>query len=97
VNTQGRFGWLLIGTGIAISVHGGEAPVKVAPGEQAALVQLRCSICHSLDYIVMNSPFLSRTAWEGEVRKMMKVMGAPVPENEVASIADYLTQNYGVK
>jgi len=97
VNTNARFGWMLIGTCIAISAHGGEVPVKLASGEQAALVQSRCSVCHSLDYIVMNSRFLSRTAWEGEVRKMMKVMGAPVPENEVAPIVDYLTQNYGVK
>jgi hypothetical protein len=45
----------------------------------------------------MNSTFLSRTAWEGEVRKMMKIMGAPVPDSEVAAIVDYLAQNYGVK
>ena len=88
---------MLIGTCIAISAHGGEVPVKLAAGAPAALVQSRCSICHSLDYIVMNSRFLSRTAWEGEVRKMMKIMGAPVPDNEVASIVEYLTQNYGVK
>lgn len=97
MNTKGRFGWMLIGTCIAISAHGGEVPVKLASGAQAALVQARCSICHSLDYIVTNSPFLTRTAWEGEVRKMMKIMGAPVPEGEVASIVDYLSRNYGVK
>jgi hypothetical protein len=97
VKTKGRFGWMLLGTCIAISAYGGEMPIKLAPGQHAALVQSRCSICHSLDYIVMNSPFLSRTAWEGEVRKMVKIMGAPVPESEVASIVDYLTENYGVK
>ena len=86
-----------IGACIAIPSLGGEVPVKIAPGEHAALVQSRCSICHSLDYVVMNSRFLSRTAWEGEVRKMMKVMGAPVAESEVASIVEYLTDNYGMK
>jgi hypothetical protein len=45
----------------------------------------------------MNSSFLVRAAWEAEVRKMMKVMGAPIPENEVAPIVDYLTQYYGAK
>ena len=45
----------------------------------------------------MNSYFLTRTAWEAEVRKMMKVMGAPIPENDVAAIVDYLTQNYGAR
>ncbi len=88
---------MLIGTCIAIAARAGEVPVKLARGEHAARVESYCSICHSLDYIVMNSPFLSRTAWEGEVRKMMKIMGAPVPETEVASIVDYLAQNYGVK
>jgi hypothetical protein len=83
--------------GIAISAHGGEMPLKLAAGDHAALVQLRCSTCHSLDYIVMNSPFLSRAVWEGEVRKMIKIMGAPIPENDAASIVEYLTRNYGVR
>jgi hypothetical protein len=49
-----------------------------------------------LDYIVMNSPFLGRAGWEAEVRKMMKVAGAPIPENDVTAIVDHLTQQYGV-
>ena len=43
----------------------------------------------------MNSPFLTRAAWDAEVRKMMKIMGAPIAENEVAPIVDYLTQDDG--
>ena len=45
----------------------------------------------------MNSTFLSRTAWEGEVRKMVKILGAPVPDSELAPIVDYFAQNYGVR
>jgi hypothetical protein len=45
----------------------------------------------------MNSPFLTRTAWDAEVRKMMKAMGAPIPESDVAPIVDYLTQYYGAR
>ncbi len=44
----------------------------------------------------MNSRFMARAAWEAEVRKMMKVMGAPIPEGDVAAIVDYLTEHYGV-
>jgi hypothetical protein len=85
-----------LATGLPVTpAYGGESSVKLAAGAQAALVQLRCSSCHSLDYIVMNSPFLTRAAWEAEVRKMMKVMGAPIPENDVGAIVDYLTQYYG--
>jgi hypothetical protein len=90
-----RFAPAMFFSFIAASAHGGEASIKLLNDPQAALVQLRCSTCHSLDYIVMNSPFLARTMWEAEVRKMMKIMGAPIPEDEVATIVDYLTRHYG--
>jgi len=92
-----RLGLALILTLPGISAHGGEASTKLTNDAQTALVQLRCSTCHSLDYIVMNSTFLVRAGWEAEVRKMMKIMGAPIPEHEVAPIVDYLTQYYGAR
>jgi sulfite dehydrogenase (cytochrome) subunit B len=92
-----RFELALLLTLPGISAHGGEASIKLTNDPQTALVQLRCSTCHSLDYVVMNSSFLARAGWEAEVRKMMKVMGAPIPDNEVASIVDYLTHYYGTK
>ena len=97
MNIKRRFGSALLFSFLAVSAYGGESSIKLANGAQTALVQLRCSTCHSVDYIVMNSSFLARAAWEAEVRKMMKVMGAPIPENDVAPIVDYLTQHYGVR
>ena len=76
---------------------GDESRVHLAVAPGSDLVQARCAICHSLDYIPMNSPFLTRAAWEAEVRKMIKVMGAPVTEPEVAPIVDYLTAHYGAE
>jgi hypothetical protein len=90
-------GATLVFSFVASSAYCGESSIKLAAGEAAALVQLRCSTCHSLDYIVMNSPFLTRAVWDAEVRKMMKIMGAPIAENEVAPIVDYLSQYYGAK
>ena len=90
-----RSGPVLLFSLLAGSAFAGESSIKLAGGAQSALVQSRCSTCHSLDYIVMNSPFLARAAWESEVRKMMKVMGAPIPEADVAAIVDYLTEHYG--
>ena len=43
----------------------------------------------------MNSPFLDRKGWEGSVTKMVKVMGAPIPAEDVPGIVDYLVRNYG--
>jgi len=73
-----------------------EARVQLKDGPEAVTVRAHCSVCHSLDYIQMNSPFMKRAAWEAEVRKMMKVMGAPIAEQDVASLVNYLTKNYGV-
>ena len=67
--------------------------LKQGPGKQ--LVEANCTMCHSLDYIQMNSPFLDRKGWEGSVNKMIKVMGAPIAEADVQIIVDYLASQYG--
>jgi mono/diheme cytochrome c family protein len=72
-----------------------EGAVRITEAPGAELVRARCAICHSLDYIPMNAPFLARAAWEAEVRKMIRVMGAPVTDAEVAPIVDYLSSHYG--
>jgi hypothetical protein len=69
-------------------------PLKDAPGRQ--LVENNCAGCHSLDYPRMNSPFLDRKGWEAEVAKMITVFGAPIPQENVPGIVDYLTRNYGI-
>jgi cytochrome c5 len=88
-------GALLAASLLAAGAHGDESHVRLAKDPGADLVRARCAICHSLDYIPMNSPFMTKTAWEAEVRKMIKVMGAPVAEGEVAPIVDYLAAHYG--
>jgi hypothetical protein len=69
--------------------------LKEAPGKD--LVTASCQLCHSLDYIPMNSPFLDRKGWEGSVTKMIKVMGAPIAPEDAQKIVDYLAENYGKK
>jgi hypothetical protein len=68
-------------------------PLKDAPGREA--VESNCASCHSLDYSLINSPFLDRKGWEAEVNKMVKVFGAPIPAADTTTIVDYLTRNYG--
>ena len=72
-----------------------ESSVSLAAGEGVERVQASCAMCHSLDYIVMNSPFQDRAGWDKTVTKMVKVMGAPVPPEDALAIVDYLTANYG--
>jgi mono/diheme cytochrome c family protein len=70
------------------------AQLKPGPGLEAA--QSNCMTCHSVDYICMQSP-LTKDQWQGEVVKMKKVMGAPIPDNEVDTIVEYLMSQNGKK
>jgi len=58
-------------------------------------VEANCAACHSLDYIVMNSPYPSAALWDAEVTKMIKAFGAPIDDGDAKVIADYLKKNYG--
>jgi mono/diheme cytochrome c family protein len=74
-----------------------ESQVKLKEGEGKDLVVASCAICHSLDYVPMNSRFLDRKGWEGEVNKMVKVLGAPISSEDAAKIVDYLSAQYAKK
>ena len=67
--------------------------LKKAPGLDK--VASNCGTCHSLDYIQMNSPFMSAATWDAEVTKMIKAFGAPISDADAAAIKDYLKANYG--
>ena len=81
---------LLAGTALADE---GNVRLKEGPGKDK--VMANCIMCHSVDYIQMNSVFLDRNGWTASVNKMVKVMGAPLKEEEIPQIVDYLTRYYG--
>jgi cytochrome c5 len=85
----------LLFTLLAPSAGAGEVPIELAPGTGRETVQASCGMCHSLDYIVINSPFLDQAAWEKTVRKMVNVMGAPLTEEQFQVVVAYLSENYG--
>ncbi len=80
---------------LALPAAAQEKPValKQAPGLDK--VEASCSGCHSLDYIVMNSPFPNAAMWDAEVTKMIRAFGAPISDADAKVIADYLKKNYG--
>ena len=86
---------LLLSLLLAAPALADESAIKLKDAGGRDLVERNCIACHSLDYIPMNSPFLDRTGWEGSVTKMIKVMGAPIPADDVPGIVDYLVRNYG--
>jgi cytochrome c5 len=72
-----------------------ESQLRLRDGPGRQLVEANCVMCHSLDYIPMNSPFLDRKGWEATVNKMIKAMGAPIAEPDAQKIVDYLAGQYG--
>lgn len=72
-----------------------EHPIPLADAPGRDVVEHNCGGCHSLDYIRMNSPFLSRKGWEAEVGKMINSYGAPIEAPDATTIIDYLSRNYG--
>ncbi len=86
---------LTIALTVSVAVHADESSIHLVQAQGVERVQAACVGCHSLDYIVMNSPFQDRVGWEKTVTKMVKVMGAPIEPSDVAAIVDYLEKNYG--
>jgi hypothetical protein len=80
---------------IALPSGAEEKPVELKKAPGLDKVEGNCSGCHSLDYIVMNSPFPNAALWDAEVAKMIKVFGAPISDGDAKAIADYLKANYG--
>lgn len=60
-----------------------------------ALAQQKCGICHSADYVNYQAPGLSQAQWTAEMTKMQHVYGAPLDEQDIASIGAYLAVAYG--
>jgi mono/diheme cytochrome c family protein len=79
----------------AVGAAAEEKPVQLKQAAGLDKVEGHCAACHTLDYIAMNSPFLSAAGWDAEVTKMINVFGAPINPADAKAIGDYLKANYG--
>ena len=88
----------------AVSGAGAKPLTITLPAETAKLVesplpgytlaQAMCLTCHSAEYM-KTQPVSSRTYWQGSVTKMQKTFGAPIPDDMVPALVDYLVKTYG--
>jgi hypothetical protein len=72
----------------------GLVPLKQGPG--ADLTAKTCNTCHTSNYIVMNSTFLTPAQWQAELDKMRNDLGAKLDTQTEATIEAYLAANYAV-
>jgi mono/diheme cytochrome c family protein len=93
--TPRRLHWLALVTvlaghpALAADAAGG---LQAGPGED--IVAVACGACHTVDYIRMNSRFLTPDVWKAEVTKMRTAFGAPIDEDAAATILAYLEAHY---
>jgi mono/diheme cytochrome c family protein len=78
----------------SIELPGDNAMAELKPGPGVDVVRAQCIACHSTDYIV-RQPRSDAKRWEGEVKKMISVYGAPIGEADAKVIVNYLAAVYG--
>jgi mono/diheme cytochrome c family protein len=93
--SAGILAGVLAAAAIAFPAAAEEKPVELKKAPGLDKVESNCSGCHSLDYVLMNSPFPNAALWDAEVTKMIKAFGAPIDDADAKAIADYLKKNYG--
>jgi sulfite dehydrogenase (cytochrome) subunit B len=79
--------------GLTIEIPKETATLRPGPGAEVANGQ--CLICHSAEYITTQPRDKPLAFWKAEVEKMKKVYGAPIPDDQIDLIADYLARSYG--
>lgn len=60
-------------------------------GPGAEVMNANCASCHSASMVLVQ-PKLTRAQWDGVVKKMRDVYHAPVADEDVPAILDYLTK-----
>lgn len=71
---------------------------RVFPGDSAGAKAANsyCLMCHSVG-MVIHQPDMGKAAWLVEVNKMKNAFKVPIPEDQVAVIADYIDGIKGKK
>ncbi|WNC94415.1 cytochrome c [Paraburkholderia sp. FT54] len=72
-----------------VSVQFPDSHNVLPPGAGADIANTQCMICHSAGMITRQPP-LSMERWKEEVEKMRTAYGAPLPEDQVETVAKYL-------
>jgi cytochrome c5 len=59
------------------------------PGTGADIASSQCLLCHSAG-MVLTQPPLKKDEWRAEIMKMRSAYGAPIPEEQIEGLSEYL-------
>ena len=60
-----------------------------------AKAQASCTMCHSAEYMRYQPPNAARPYWDAMVHRMKAVFKAPIADEDMPAIVDYLAATYG--
>ena len=60
-----------------------------------AKAQANCTLCHSAEYMRYQPPNAARPYWDAMVHRMKVVFKAPLADEDMPEIIDYLAKTYG--
>ena len=71
--------------------------VQLAPSPLPgyAKAQANCTMCHSAEYMRYQPPSAARPYWDAMVHRMKAVFKAPIADEDMPDIVDYLARTYG--
>ena len=69
--------------------------LKASPLPGYAKAQAVCSSCHSAEYMQYQPPTAARPYWDAMVKRMKGVFKAPIADDDMPAIVDYLAKTYG--
>lgn len=78
---------------LALPPDGAQLTASPLPGYAKAKAQ--CVACHSAEYMLFQPPTAPRAYWEAMVKRMKTVFKAPVVDEDMPAIVDYLVKTYG--
>jgi mono/diheme cytochrome c family protein len=73
----------------AINVSLPASAVAFPDGRGSDIANANCLICHSAG-MVLRQPPLTVEEWKTEIKKMKMSFGAPIPQEQIDALADYL-------
>jgi cytochrome c5 len=72
---------------VRVELPANDAPFP--PGMGADIANSQCLICHSAG-MVLTQPPLKKDEWRAEIMKMRSAFGAPIPDDQVDGLSEYL-------
>jgi mono/diheme cytochrome c family protein len=72
---------------VRVKLPGADEPFPPGMGADIAISQ--CLICHSAG-MVLTQPPLKKDEWRAEIMKMRSAYGAPIPDDQVDGLSEYL-------